>query len=90
MVISFKGTINILENLNKEERDLVEQLKARIEKDFFLLDKVYCLLKDKIKDSLDSNFTLISPEAKQQACIEHLVIGLMAGDIKRKDVEALL
>jgi len=90
MRASFKGTINILDNLKEEERTLVEKLKERMEIDFFLLDKVYCFLKDKIKNTLEDQHTLISPEMKQQACVEHLVIGLMSGDIRRKEVETLL
>lgn len=82
-------TTNLFENLEKNDRAIMEKFSAWLAENKNSSEVVCSFLANKIGDKeLANDFKGLSDETKMQACLEYLAIGLTAGSVKRKEVES--
>lgn len=80
-------TNHLMENLSEENKIFVIELEKRLGEDEIILDKVCAKLCEKVGEEHVCSFQALELESKLQACIEHLIIALASGGIKKEDIE---
>ena len=83
--------IELLSQTPAKDRSFFQSLAQKMEADPSIMDKVCHVLSKKISDQqLADHFSELSVESKMQACIEHLIIGVVSGDITKQEIADLI
>lgn len=78
---------DMIKKLSDRERAFVDSFVELLGFDNAFLDKVCLFLAGKTNDEgLINDLQTLSGEGKQQACAEFIIIGLISGSIKIKDL----
>lgn len=84
-------TSDMLKNLTGKEKNFVESFINKIENDKELAGKFYFYMADKIGDKeMVEEFKQLSEDIQKTACIEYLIIGLTAGNLRLDEISELL
>lgn len=82
---------DMLKNLSSEEKTFVENFIGKIENNDELANEFYIYLADKIGDKeMVEEFKQLSSDIQKKACVEYLIIGLTAGNLKLEEISELL
>ncbi len=81
---------DMLENLTNKEKIFVENFINKIEEDKELTMKFCFYIADMIDDKeMVEEFKQLSKDIQKKACVEYLVIGLIAGNLKLNEISEL-
>ena len=84
-------TPEMLKNLTDHEKKFVESFIEKIEVNKDLVVKFYLYMAEKIGDKeMIEDFKELSEEIQKKACVEYLIIGLTAGNLKINEITELL
>lgn len=84
-------TTDMIKKLSGRERVFVDSFVEMLERDDALLDKTCAFIASKTNDrGLINDMTNLSSEGKRQACVEYVIIGLISGSIKVKDLSEIV
>ncbi len=84
-------TPDMLKNLANKDKIFVENFIEKIETDKDLAVKFYLYMAEKIGDKeMIEDFKQLSEDIQKKACIEYLIIGLTAGNLKMDEIIELL
>lgn len=84
-------TPDMLKSLTSKDKIFVESLIEKIENDPELAMKFYFYMADKIGDKeMVEDFKQLSEDIQKRACVEYLIIGLTAGNLRMDEISQLL
>ena len=83
-------TTDAIKNLSGRERIFIDSFVEMLGRDEALAEKVFAFIITKNTDEgFKSDLQNLSSEGKRQACVEYVIIGLISGSIKVKELTQL-
>lgn len=76
--------------ISEKYREILGNLEKKIKNDPLFLKQICTWLKSKLDKKIIAQIEAISEENKSEACLEHIIIALAAGDITVKEIKKLL
>lgn len=76
--------------ISEKYREILGNLEKKIKNDPLFLKQVCTLLNSKLDKKIMEQIKAISEENKCEACLEHIIIALAAGDITAKEIKKIL
>lgn len=76
--------------ISEKYHEILGNLEKKIKNDPLFLRQTCTWLKSKLDKKIIAQIEAISEENKCEACLEHIIIALVAGDITAKEIKKLL
>ena len=83
-------TDEILEQLKDDDKKFLEEVKTKITDNKDKLDSICNFVMQRVGHENVSDLAELSLEEKIQTCLDHMAISLLAGDLKKAEIENLL
>jgi len=83
-------TDEMLNKLSASDRIIVDKLIKKMDDDGSFVNRACFYLIGQAKQKQAEHLVELSPELQMQACIEYLIIALISGELKKKDLEKIL
>lgn len=81
---------NIRDQLGVEDKNFLNQVEDKLKEDDQLLHQTCNFVVDKVGGKAVTDFKSLEPADKLQACLDHLAISLVSGNVSQEEINGII
>ena len=81
---------HILKQLNDDHREYLEKVENKLKENEGLLENTCSFVINRVGKDVTTDFKNIEKDNRLQACMDHLAISLVSGNVSKKEIDEVM